>query len=84
MKNVFKKGLKELSYSEKLGLVAVAGAVKQLAAKETYMVGLGAYVITGGSTKAALKTIGTVSVVGSVYNCAKFVSGDFDLDKDGN
>lgn len=64
----------ELGFGTRVATIAIMGAVKQLAGKETYILGLGAGLLFG--KKAGLKTIGTIVGIGSVYNTARYLTGD--------
>lgn len=55
--------------------IAILGGVKQLAYKNTYMLGLGAGLLFG--KKAGIKTIGAIVGAGAVYNAARYMTGEF-------
>lgn len=59
---------------ETIGVVAVKGAVAQLADKSLYQLGLAAYLLFGKDT--ALKAMGAIVSVGAIYNAAKYVNGE--------
>jgi hypothetical protein len=58
-----------------IGAVAIGGALKQLADSNLYYVGLGVGLLFG--KKAGLKTIGTVVAIGSVWNTARYMTGEY-------
>lgn len=66
----------DLGFGTKVCTIAVAGAVRQLADKNLYYLGLGAGLLFG--KKAGLKTMGAIVGVGAIYNAAKYAIGDWD------
>lgn len=69
-----KKGQKIILEVAKVGAIAGMGAAKQLADKNLYIIGAGVGLLFG--KKASLNTMGTLVVVSSVWNAARYVSGD--------
>lgn len=67
----------ELGFGTKVAAIAIAGGVKQLASRSTYVLGVGAGLLYG--KRAGLKTIGTIAAIGAVYNAARYVTGDLKL-----
>jgi hypothetical protein len=68
----------KVDLSVRLTAVAIGGAVKQLADKNVYLIGLAAGLLFGKT--AGYKTIGTIVGAGAIYNTAKYISNGCKFD----
>jgi hypothetical protein len=58
---------------------AIGSAITQLADKNLYYIGIGAGLLFG--KKTAFKTVGTLIGIGTIWNTARYMTGEWSKDK---